>query len=528
MKGRLLALTLLFAPFAAGALVTREVEAVSVTTVSVDRVVWDFGLEAFGWAEARGEGVKSFRLGELLAKDGGVDMKPGATIRAAESTLALTGDFRRIPLKADRRNTTGGGEGRAVEIPGEYGVVMPFRYVETAAGVEVRQIALEHPMDRSAATFTCDDPGLVKVWEFCKHSIIATSFAGMYVDGDRERIPYESDAYINQLGEYAVHAGPSLAGKTHEYLLDHPTWPTEWRQHSIKMAWADWMRTGETQSIARAYAKLKDRLLLKHAREDALIVSGGERRRNGRMNSRGLADIVDWPEGERDGFVFRDVNAVVNAFHYSNLLEMRDIARALGKDEDASWYQERAKKAYGSFQKVFFDHGSGLYTDGEGTRHSSLHANAAALAFDLVPEEKVSKVADFCVSRGMASSPYFAQYVLEGLFKAGRDEAAIALMASKGERSWLGMMDFGATITMEAWSKKAKANLDMNHAWGAAPVNIISRYVLGVRPLEPGYAKYEVRPQTGRLKYVEGIVPTPAGPVKVKVVDGVTISPQGK
>ena len=33
----------------------------------------------------------------------------------------------------------------------------------------------------------------------------------------------------------------------------------------------------------------------------------------------GLRDITDWPVGERDGFEFKPVNAVVNAFYCLNL-----------------------------------------------------------------------------------------------------------------------------------------------------------------------------------------------------------------
>ncbi len=85
----------------------------------------------------------------------------------------------------------------------------------------------------------------------------ATSFAGVYVDGDRERIPYEADAYINQLSHYLVDSEYSLARYSHEYLLEHPTWPTEWKQHSIMMAWQDWMYTGDTESMRHHFATFK-------------------------------------------------------------------------------------------------------------------------------------------------------------------------------------------------------------------------------------------------------------------------------
>ena len=52
------------------------------------------------------------------------------------------------------------------------------------------------------------------------------------------------------------------------------------------------------------------------------------------------------------------------------------------------------------------------------------------------------------------------------------------------------------------------------------PLNIISRYVLGVRPLEPGFEKTLVCPQTGNLKSVRGVIPTRKGPVGVDVSGG--------
>jgi hypothetical protein len=171
---------------------------------------------------------------------------------------------------------------------------------------------------------------------------------------------------------------------------------------------------------------------------------------------------------------------------------------------------------YGAFQKTFFDAKTGLYVDGDGTSHSSLHANAAALAFGLVPDECTSGVLSFLERKGMACSVYFSQYLLDAFCAAGRGDIAVKLMSAKGERSWIGMIDFGSTISMEAWSVAAKPNLDLNHAWGAVPLNIIARHVLGVTPLEPGFKKISIRPQLGGLKHVKGCVPTVAGTVMVE------------
>jgi hypothetical protein len=46
----------------------------------------------------------------------------------------------------------------------------------------------------------------------------------------------------------------------------------------------------------------------------------------------------------------------------------------------------------------------GVYRDGEGTEHASLHANLFPLAFGLVPQDKRERVTGWLRTRGMACS----------------------------------------------------------------------------------------------------------------------------
>ena len=122
----------------------------------------------------------------------------------------------------------------------------------------------------------------------------------------------------------------------------------------------------------------------------------------------------------------------------------------------------------------------------------------------------------------MACSVYGAQYLLEAMFKTGRDDYAVGLMSARTQRSWWHMIELGSTLTLEAWDPEFKPNLDWNHAWGAAPANLISRFVLGVQPIKPGYAELLIAPQLGSLKWARGQVPTPLGPVTVNAASGDT------
>ena len=375
------------------------------------------------------------------------------------------------------------------------------------------------PFDDEASSFECSDETLNAVWRLSKHTMKAATAFGLYIDGERERIPYEADAYINQLSHYACDLDPRVARATFAHLLAHPTWPTEWSLHVPMMAAADYLATGDAVLAREHYDALKKKLLMEKARDDGLLVASA---------------IVDWPGGERDGYndgvadpkrpqqVGPMVNTAANAFYCHALGRMALLARALNKRDDAGEFARKAARVRESFNHVFLDPASGLYVDGEGSRHSSLHANLFPLAFGLAPRERTTKIADFLESRGMACSVYGAQYLLEALFAAGRDEYAVRLMAAKTTRSWWHMIESGSTTTWEAWDPQFKKNLTWNHAWGAAPANILSRFVLGVRPVEPGYSKFLIAPHPGPLVWVRGKVPTAVGPVVVKIENAET------
>ena len=486
--------------------------------------VWfvDFGKDAYGNLQLTFPGeapaaTLAVRLGEKLDASGAIDRQPPGSVNFRELTLVTHPG--QLVYKLNIPSKPAHLKPGAVGTPPDIGEVTPFRYAEIEGYTqpldksEVRQLFVHAPFDEQASSFESSDPTMNAVWNLCKHTMKATTAFGLYIDGERERVPYEGDAYINMLSHYACDLDPRVAHETLEYLLKHPTWPTEWSLHMPMMAAADYEATGDPAPAARNYDALKKKLLMGKARADGLLRAGA---------------IVDWPEGERDGYnngqkfpgdrqLGPEYNTVVNAFYYHALQGMTALAKALDKPDEARELEAKAKQVYTSFNANFFDAARGLYTDGEGSQHASMHANLFALDFGLVPANRQAKVADFVESRGMACSVYGAQYLLETMFQAGKDDYALQLMTAKGDRSWPHMIELGSTMTLEAWDAKFKPNLTWNHAWGAAPANIMSRFVLGVRPLQPGYRKLLIAPQPGKLSWVRGKVPTPRGPVVVKV-----------
>lgn len=509
---------------------TRLVEQspVAVTNLGAGIVLVDFGRVAFGNIELKAPpgatNSVTVAFGEALTQ-GRVNRKPPGTVRFATAKAQLGGSERLIfAPAADKRNIEqGGGHPPAILTPRDFGVVLPFRWVEIEGWpgqLEPRQIvrraAFASTWDDHAAAFESSEPMLNKIWELCRYSIKATTFAGLYVDGDRERIPYEADAYLNQISQYYTDSDPQMARDTFDHLMKHGTWPTEWAPHMVFMAHADWMQTGDTNWLAIRFDGLKSKLLMDRVDANGLVRSDEKHIKH--------EDIVDWPVGERDGFVFTKYNTVVNAFHLHALRLMSHMAFALGREAEAKDLAERESKGREAFQSALFDPQQGLFRDGEGTDHASLHANLFPLAFDLVPNARRAHIADWLARRGMRCSVYAAQYLLEGLFENGKADQALGLILANNDRSWRHMIESGTTITWEAWDMKYKPNQDWNHAWGAAPANLLPHYILGVSALEPGWSRAVIRPYPGPLTFAQGKVPTPRGPVAVSWKKGTSFS----
>ncbi|XHR31030.1 MAG: alpha-L-rhamnosidase C-terminal domain-containing protein [Chthoniobacteraceae bacterium] len=485
----------------------------------------------FGWVVFAGLEVKvphaqpgqklTVSLGEAISGPQTVHRKPGGSVRfhCAEVGMVAGQETYRVPLTAaDKR-----------WMPDGIGPVMPFRYVEiegapTGLGKEaIQQLAVHYPFDDSAAHFKSSDAKLNAIWELCRHTIKATSFCGVFVDGDRERKPYEGDAYINQLGWFSCTTDTTLPRYTWEYLVTHPTWPTEYILVTPILAWDDYRYTGNPAGLKAFYSDLKAKTLLSLERPDGLLSTGTAaipQEIQQAIHIAKIQDLVDWPLGERDHYEMKPVNTVVNAFHCQALRSMANIARVLGHADDAALFDAAASKATHSLNTVLLDPATGFYVDAEGSRHSSLHANFFPLAFGLVPPERKKQIVDYVSSREMACSVYGAQFFLEALFDNGRADRALALMTAAGDRSWSHMLDQGTTLTYEAWDGRYKPNQDWNHAWGAAPANLIPRKLMGIEPLEPGFAKVLIAPKPGTLPWAEMRVPTVRGSLFVRFENG--------
>jgi alpha-L-rhamnosidase len=395
-----------------------------------------------------------------------------------------------------------------------------FRYAEILGApsglspANFQAVALRQPFDDTESSFESSDPVLNDIWEMLKYSIKATSL-DVYVDThSRERRNYEGDAYINQLSQYAVERQYAFPRYSIDYVHYRPTWPTEYKQISVMVAWNDYMFTGNADSLRAHYPILRQKTLEPFINADHLVEKPQD------AGSPWGRDLVDWPNVLRDGYVFSDINTVVNAFNYRAVRLLGKIAGVIGEEEDARRYHELADHLQEAINEHLYDSEKGAFRDGKGVDHHSLHASILPVALGAAREEYLAPTAEHIFSRGMQCNLYGAQFVLEALYAAGRGDLALQRMNAIEGNSWGHMLyRLGATIATEAWDPSLKGNMTFSHGgWGSAPLNNIARGLFGIQPIEPGFARFQIRPQPGGLAWARYQMPSIKGPIRVEFI----------
>lgn len=387
--------------------------------------------------------------------------------------------------------------------------IVPFRYVEIVGGkgkAKLTRKAFYGDFDDNAADFVSDNAQLNKIWQFCKYTMKATSAFGYYIDGERERQPYEGDALSNMLGDLCCGGAANTAKRTIDWLLKVPTWFNEWRFITVLLVREYLLYTGDQASVTQWLPQLEKHIAQFVPEENDLMRDATLEEKDAGLY---LRDLIDWPPAERDDYELGKFNLTPNCYYFEVMQTMYQLT---GKNE----YKIAAEKVKAAILKNFRN--GELFIDSIGSTHTALHSLLYPAYFKIADLSENMKNA--LVAKGMSCSVYTAHFLVEYCFDNGLVDHAYKLLLSNDLRSWSNMIAKGATIAMEAWDDTLKPNQDWNHAWGAAPANLIPRCIAGIKPLEPGFKRFAVTPHPGELKEFYSKHPTPCGTIELEYKAG--------
>ncbi|MFD1124764.1 family 78 glycoside hydrolase catalytic domain [Lentilactobacillus raoultii] len=400
--------------------------------------------------------------------------------------------------------------------------LLTYRYVEISncpadlTKNNVEGLALRQPFDDQAASFESSDSRLNQLYGLSKYTIKATNQDLMVDSQSRERGVYEGDTLINSLASYAVESQYSMPRFSTLWGINNPTWPAEYGFFSVMNAWNDYQYTGDKSLLIQVYEQLKkgrNNLFMNQIDANGLIKN--DNTTSSTMN----AVLMDWPQSERDDYVFGDYDTVFNAIGYGAYSDMAKIAHVLGKTKDQEQYSSLAENVKQGMMKVLYNSKSGEFRDSENTDHASEHAQAFPLAFGIVDNSDIThKLTQVIDNRGdeFHTSIFDAYFVLKGLYEGNNSDQAVKLLNSNGLRSWGHVLnDLHATITPEAWDPSLKPNMTFSHPWGSAPITQIVSGMFGIKPLKPGFKEFQIKLQPGTVSRAAIKVPTIKGTILV-------------
>ena len=205
--------------------------------------------------------------------------------------------------------------------------------------------------------------------------------------------------------------------------------------------------------------------------------------------------VTDFP-----AFMQADKSETATAYLYRSAATVVRVAGVLGRPED-QWrrYHVIAEGALDAWRREFVRPDGTLAVQTQ-TSH------VRALAFGLVPEELRPAVAGRLaelvgLAGGHLTTGFLSTaYLLPALADSGYMRTAYELLHQDTPPSWLTMVDRGATTMWEQWDgvdSRGVPHGSLNHYSKGTVATFLHRYVAGLRPTEPGYRTFEVRPRPG-------------------------------
>lgn len=345
---------------------------------------------------------------------------------------------------------------------------------------------------RQVGTFHCSSDLWNKIWEAGRRSIQsnmqsiptdcpqweklgwtcddAGPFYGMAYNYDLRKL------YEKRLQDYADDI--SADGSIRNVIPS--TWAKgadpAWVGSYVNLVWKHYLTYGDPRVISVHYENLK--------RYIKTLIDEGERSEKPPLLTKPRRALGDWvsPDGN-----IPPEGALIyyNLYFYRYTCMMADLAKVIHRDDDSRYYSALVAELKEKFNEYHFDTNDGCYYSSNRTAGVRQAPQAIALAFGLVPAEKVSTVVETLASDITTKRDgHFwvgilgMEAIADALSDNGRDDVAYAAHLKDDYPSLGNMIREGATTLWEDYRHQARS---LNHKMFATPLGWMARYVAGLR-----------------------------------------------
>ena len=439
--------------------------------------------------------------------------------RTISETLAMTPEqyqerFMSFPLLCTRAQYTTREGVQEHEVPmWMNGMEVHYSIPE---GVEVLEVKFrESGYDTFfAGSFKCSDPFLNTLWERAARTLYVNMRDNFFDCPHRERGQWIGDA-ANEAVQTFYALSPSafpLTGKAIRELAGFQEengsmyGPTPGYNYGelvtqttafLSLAIPEYyLYTGDITPLQDVYPQFKKYLPLWKTGPDGLIME-----RNPAESETPIANWGDWGEN-------KDMMLLYNAWNTVLLRTASEYAALMG-DEDLS--KETALKREALIAKINEKYWRGGWYQSDGySGCPDDRGQAVAVIGGAVDSSKFETLRPF-FKKHEHSSPYMEYYVLRALCEMGYCQDALDRMRKR----YAEMIASDYSTLWELFGDGSGKSDSYNHAWSGGPLTILSKYIAGVSPVEPGFAKFRVAPSMCDLNMVSACVASVKGDINV-------------
>lgn len=387
--------------------------------------------------------------------------------------------------------------------------IVRFHYRETGYPLEL------------TGDFHCSDETMRTMWEISVRTLQRCMHETYEDCPYYEQLQYTMDTRLQMLFSYHLSSDDRLARKAlydfHSSLL--PSGMLQSRYPSVNPQIIPGFSLYWVLMVYDHYLHYGDKELVRMYVPTIEAVLNWFRRR---VNERGIVgpapraywSFVDWtaewkrtagaPTASKEGPI-----TVYSLMYSSALQAAAKLNSSLGRNDVASEYTAQALQINQAVLQHCLSGEKGLFQDGPGLEQYSQHAQIWSVLADVVVGEDAKKLMLNTLDDPHLTQASFAMkfFLFRALMKSGLYRHSFVHWDE-----WRRLFQLHLTT----WIEDPVSQRSDCHAWSAVPLYDFPSEILGVKPLEPGFAKISIAPQPGGgLTWARGTVATVRGPVHV-------------
>ena len=210
-----------------------------------------------------------------------------------------------------------------------------------------------------------------------------------------------------------------------------------------------------------------------------------------------------------------------SCYYAMSAQKVSDAAKALGKEEDAQYYQELHEKIRAAVLREYFTETGRLSIDTQTgyivALYSGIYKDKERVINGL--KERLYKDC-YKIKGGFVGAPIMCKVMADNNLQ----EEAFYFLLQENYPGWMHCIDLGATTIWERWNSVLDDGTmsgtmmnSLNHYAFGSVVEFLYLHVMGIRPLEPGFKKVQISPLINqKLRWVKASYESVYGTYKVE------------